>query len=251
MKRLPHDIQSGLKFAACIGANFSAETLQLAISTANVDIQDFIESVVEAGFLHERSPHNLTWVHDQVQQAAYELIPQDKRESFHLLLGTRMYLNTPSGSLDKVLFPIVCNMNAGTALIRSREQKFEVAKLNMKAGSRLIASSVFSTAAKYLVAGCKLLDDRDWDDNYDFAIRLHDAAGDALFAVGDFATLREIAMKVRCDSIPFESDDIRRHSTLISTIITSIPKPLMRARSFEDKLNTYHNIVRVLSSSGK
>lgn len=251
MKRLPHDIQSGLKFAACIGANFSAETLQLAISTANVDIQDFIESVVEAGFLHERSPHNLTWVHDQVQQAAYELIPQDKRESFHLLLGTRMYLNTPSGSLDKVLFPIVCNMNAGTALIRSREQKFEVAKLNMKAGSRLIASSVFSTAAKYLVAGCKLLDDRDWDDNYDFAIRLHDAAGDALFAVGDFATLREIAMKVRCDLIPFESDDIRRHSTLISTIIPSIPKPLMRARSFEDKLNTYHNIVRVLSSSGK
>lgn len=198
MTRLPHDIQTGLKFAACIGAKFSTDTLQLAISSerADIDTRDFIKSVVEAGFFHGTSPNILTWVHDQVQQAAYELIPQDKRESFHLLLGTRMYLRSPPGTIDNVLFPIVCNMNAGSALIRTRKQKSEVAKLNLRAGSRLITSSAFSTASKYLLAGCKLTDDRDWDENYVFTLKLYDAAGEALFAVGDFVNLKEIMMKV-------------------------------------------------------
>ena len=40
----------------------------------------------------------------QIQQAAYELIPEAKRESFHLLLGSRIFLRTTPDELDKDLF---------------------------------------------------------------------------------------------------------------------------------------------------
>eukprot|EP00804_Cyclotella_cryptica_P016522 CCRYP_004731-RA/>CCRYP_004731-RA protein AED:0.12 eAED:0.12 QI:171/1/1/1/0.77/0.7/10/1096/934 len=222
MTRLPNEIQSGLKFAACLGTKFSTETLRLAFPENDSDLKEFIRFVIDGGFLREISADLLMWGHDQIQQAAYELIPQDKRESFHLLLGTRMYLRAPSDSLDRNLFPMVCNMNAGIRLIQSREQKYEVAKLNFQAGEKALSSSAFSTAGRFLVAAVNLLDEQSWVDHYEFTLKVHDAAGVALYAVGDFTTLKTVMLK-----------------------------PVMRARCFEDKLNTYHNMVRFLSSSGR
>ena len=75
---------------------------------------------------------------------AYELIAEAKRESFHLLLGSRMFLRTTPEELDRDLFTIVGNMNIGVRLIKSQEQKLEVARLNLRAGEMAMASSSFN-----------------------------------------------------------------------------------------------------------
>lgn len=65
---------------------------------------------------------------------ADELIPVTKRPAFHLLIGSRLFLKTPTAELDDSIFDIVGNMNIGLHLIRSQYQRHQVANLNLRAG---------------------------------------------------------------------------------------------------------------------
>ncbi|KAL7554753.1 hypothetical protein ACHAWF_018292 [Thalassiosira exigua] len=222
MTRLPHGMQSGLKLSACLGSIFDVGTLEKGISENEFDIDEFLRFAVEGGYLRVLSPGKFMWAHDQIQQAAYQLIPEEKRESFHLLLGSRMFLRSTLTRLDSDLFAIVGNMNVGARLIRSRDQRLEVARLNLTAGEMAMASSSFNGAASYLMRGVALLPDDSWREDYDLTMRLYDAATEALFITGDFEALSSM-----------------------------IQIPLMQARCFEDKLNSYHILIRYLVASGQ
>ena len=90
------------------------------------------------------------------------MIPKSRRESFHLLLGSRIFLRTAPAELETDPFTIVGNMNIGVRLIKSEQQKVEVARLNLRAGELAISSSSFNSAAKYLMNGILLLPDNSW-----------------------------------------------------------------------------------------
>jgi predicted ATPase len=108
-------------------------------------------------------------------QAAYNLIPLNKRESFHLLLGSRLYMASSPSEISELLFFIVDNMNRGLHFINDMESKYEVAQLNLEAGEKALSASAFHSAAKYLLKGLSLLGPDPWEAKYDLSIRLYDA----------------------------------------------------------------------------
>jgi predicted ATPase len=135
MGRLHMSIQNGLKTAACLGSNLDAEILYKAKVDDEFDVDDFLQKSVEDGYLIRiAGSQHYTWAHDQVHQAAYELIPIAKRESFHLLLGSRLLMHSPGCNSNSMLFYVVDNMNRGIKLLESPDQKSELAFLNLRAG---------------------------------------------------------------------------------------------------------------------
>mmetsp|Transcript_31770 Transcript_31770/g.58218 ORF Transcript_31770/g.58218 Transcript_31770/m.58218 type:complete len:286 (-) Transcript_31770:530-1387(-) len=139
MARLPKNIQSLLKTAACLGFEFDANLLQMAI---NVPMLKLVPYAIESGFLQEiQASNKFVWAHDQIHLAAYELIPLKKRPSSHLLIATRIYMDTSSDeTLFKVIFAVVNNMNVALHLITSQSQRNDVARLNRVAGRKAAAS---------------------------------------------------------------------------------------------------------------
>ena len=113
--------------------------------------------------------------HDQVQQAAYELIPPHRQNNFHLLLGTRLYIDATDGDVQKMIFFVVDNMNKGEKLIRETDKRIEVAKLNLQAGQWALSLSAFQSASEYLMAGISFLDPGSWVTQYNLSLQLHDA----------------------------------------------------------------------------
>lgn len=153
--------------------------------------------------------------------AAYELIPLNKRQSSHLLIGSRIYINTSSEErLQKVIFDIVNNMNQGLELITSQEQRNEVSQLNLTAGRKAMASSSFSSAAEYFMIGVNLLANDCWECNYRPSMILHQAASEALFVAADFDVMKKI-----------------------------IDEQLCHANCLEDKLPAYYSLLRLLHAS--
>lgn len=73
-----------------------------------------------------------------------ELIPFASRESFHLLLGSRIFVRVSSKELGKFVYFIVDNMNRGSKLLESSDQKIELARLNLQAGTSMKLISFFS-----------------------------------------------------------------------------------------------------------
>jgi predicted ATPase len=117
MKKLSRKMQMGLKFAACLGPIFEAKVLEKA--KKNNEFEDsFLESCIEFGLLQNPGSNlgQFVWAHDQIQQAAYDLIPLSKREAFHLLVGSRMFVTTSSHEMEDMIFFIVDNLNRGVKL---------------------------------------------------------------------------------------------------------------------------------------
>jgi len=221
MNRLSKRMQAKLKCCACLGPCFDTEILRKAIRETDFNINSFLESSLEDGFFQHIVDDRYKWAHDQVQQAAYELIPFASRESFHLLLGSRILVRASPTELGKLVYFIVDNMNRGSRLLESSDQKIELARLNLRAGEKAILSSAFHSASKYLQKGLSLLAIDSWETHYTLTLQLYDAISEALFVTGDFVKLSDL-----------------------------IEEPLRHARCFEDKLNIYNNYVRSLIASG-
>ena len=175
--RLPGQIQADLKIASCLGSTFDLKVFQKANKSSDEVANDFISFTKENGFLQELSPGQFVWSHDKLQEAAYSLIHTNKRESTHLLIGARIYLDTSSEELPLVIHDIVRNMNIGIAHLDSLDRKTELAQLNLVAGEQSRQSSAFYTAANYFLTGVGLLRD-NWQntDHYDLAMKLHNSA---------------------------------------------------------------------------
>jgi len=221
MEKLPHSYRLVLEVAACLGHPFDYHTFKKAKVQGKLKLEDLLPRVAAFGFIQELAPNQFAWAHDQVQQAAYGLIPENRREAFHLLIGTKLLMNTPESELEKSIFDIVGQINIGKRLLDSDDQKYEVGELYLLAGEQALKTSSFHSAAKYFMSGIELLQGGDcWESEYNLSMKLHDAALEALFATGEFTTL----------------------SMLTSKILT-------HARNFDDKLNCYQYLVRYLASS--
>ena len=102
ISRLPQSVQTRLQIASCLGSTFELGTFKRTQSNL-LEIDDFISTVTEGGFMHPNFPAagQYTWAHDQIKLAAYSLIPSNAREKTHLLIGTgtRMFMNTSTSQV--------------------------------------------------------------------------------------------------------------------------------------------------------
>ena len=164
----------GLKFASCLGPTFDTKVMDKACKENELD-DSFFEFCEEFGYLRKNGPSNYIWSHDQIQQAAYDLIPPSKREPFHLLVGSRLLIATSPMEMEDLLYYIVDNINRGSRLIEDAKLKYEAAQLNLDAGEKALSATAFHSAAKYFLAGLSLLGPESWDVKYELTMQLNDA----------------------------------------------------------------------------
>ena len=96
-----------------------------------------------------------------MQEAAYSLIPKELRAAAHLRIGMLLAAHTPAAKREEAIFEIVNQLNRGSHLITSVEDRERVADLNLIAGRRAKISTAYASALKYLRAGRALADGRD------------------------------------------------------------------------------------------
>jgi predicted ATPase len=221
--RLPRHFQAGLKVAACLGSSFAMKSFEKANNLTKDTSNEFFSMATENGFLRESAFNQYGWTHDQLQQAAYSLIPQDRRESTHLLVGSRIYLSTAdSDDIYSMIHDIVRNMNYGITLIETDAQKKELARLNLVAAEKAKKTSAFSTSSSYLLTAISLIGPEWYNDSYDMGMKIFNLASEMLIVTGQ--------------------------SSLFNS---TVEQPITRARNFADRMPAYHNLVRFLVSLGR
>ena len=131
------------------------------------------------------------FIHDRVQEAAYSLIPEESRAETHLGIGRLLVAHTPPEKREEAIFEIVNQLNRGVALITSRDEREQLAELNLIAGKRAKASTAYASALTYLTTGLGLLPDDAWERLHElkFALELHRA--ECEFLTGELALAEE------------------------------------------------------------
>ncbi len=189
LNRLSVETQNALQQLACLGNSADFTTLQMAYQESNEEMHGQLWEAVRAGLIF-RSEDSYKFLHDRVQEAAYSLIPQESRAKAHLRIGRLLVTHTLPEKREERIFEIVNQLNRGAALITSRDEREQLAELNLIAGKRAKASTAYTSALKYLIAGAALLDD-SWERRHEltFLLELHRA--ECEFLTGQSAAAEE------------------------------------------------------------
>jgi signal transduction histidine kinase len=129
------------------------------------DMHDHLWEAVRSGLIF-RADNSYGFLHDRVQEAAYSLIPKELRAEAHLRIGMLLAEHTPAEKREEAIFEIVNQLNRGSHLIASVEDRERVAELNLIAGRRAKLSTAYDSALKYLGAGRALLAEETWERNH-------------------------------------------------------------------------------------
>lgn len=184
LKRLPPGTQDALKLAACLGNRLTLDALATVAKRPAEALHEALADAVEEGLLI-RQDRTYRFIHDRVQQAAYSLIPQGQRDEVHLGIGRLLLKGQRAEERDEALFDIVGHLNRGAALLRSPEEKSELAALNLRAGKKAKAASAHESAAALFAAGMALLPADRWETQYELVYELSLERAHAAYITGN------------------------------------------------------------------
>jgi PAS domain S-box-containing protein len=172
LNRLPAETQKTLQQLACLG-NVAGITMLSTVLATSVE-----EEVHEALWpaLREELVECLggayRFIHDRVHEATYSLIPEEERAAAHLRIGRLIVSRTPREERQEAIFEIVNQLNRGSHLITSVEERASVAELNVIAGKRAKLSTAYVSALSYLSVARGLLTRESWTNSYELTFSI-------------------------------------------------------------------------------
>ncbi|MBV8640626.1 MAG: serine/threonine-protein kinase PknK, partial [Verrucomicrobia bacterium] len=186
LSRLPHATQEALGRLACLGNVSEIATLALVQGESEEQIHSALWEAVRAGLIF-RLDCGYTFLHDRVQEAAYALIPESERAAVHLRIGRLFVSRTAPEEMEEKIFEVVNQLDRGTDLIDSPEERVRVAELNLIAGKRAKTSAAYASALTYFAAGRTLLAEGSWNQQYALTFALELQRAECELLTGDFA----------------------------------------------------------------
>ncbi|MEX3945563.1 AAA family ATPase [Paraburkholderia sp. BR10937] len=176
LTRLPAATQHALQQLACLGSVADITTLSAVLDIPEARVHEVLWDAVRQE-LAVRLEGAYAFVHDRIHEAAYSLIPQASRAGAHLRIGRLLAEQTPAEEREEAVFEIVGQLNRGALLISERDEREELAKLNLRAGQRARASAAYTSALAYFATATRLLGDDCWQRQHDllFALELNRA----------------------------------------------------------------------------
>ena len=122
LKRLSATTQETLKQLACLGNVADVSTLALVHGETEETMHAALREAVHAGLVvHQDNAYK--FLHDRIQQAAYSLIPEERRAQVHLRIGRVLLASMTAEELAEHLFEVANQLDRGVALLIDRDEK--------------------------------------------------------------------------------------------------------------------------------
>lgn len=220
IQKLPLQTQNILKLAACLGNKFTLDTLAIVHNKSQADTAKDLWEALQAELItplthpdkillgldreptespvavQSRQPHQppiaYKFLHDRIQQAAYELIPASQRDITHLNIGRLLRQHIAFEHPKDTIFALVNQLNYGAHLLSLEAEKIDVAELNLIAGQTAKSVMAEEVIMRYLQVGLSLLPTTSWQQHYHLTLALHQEAAEAAFLSGDFPKMQQL-----------------------------------------------------------
>jgi predicted ATPase len=222
IKKLPNDLQSALHTLSLFGASVKVEYLEHLESHLGLKlIEPLTRAATEGLVIQQMGQYH--FCHDSIQEASYNLIEGDARQSKHLMYGRCLVEHAEEKMDDDMLFTAVNQINqASTSNILDRSEYYTIANYNLIVGKKAMAISAFSSAYSFFKQGTAILlrEKNHWEQHYKFSIEIFELAIKSSLAAGN---LRGVLI---------HSDELLKH-----------------AKCFTDTLNTHFTVMLTLAYS--
>ena len=203
LKRYDETAQTILSVASCLGTTFSMSTVaKIAESILSPDdkteqVSDIFAKFEADGLFEMKGSSSIfRFIHDQVQEAAFTLIPADKSDTFRGEIGATLMKKMNPEELEDNLFVVVGLRNCAKAFITSISERQELARMNLTAGLMASGNAAFDVSIAFYRTGRNLLGESGWETDADTMVQLCSNEAKACFITGDLDTMNELVDKV-------------------------------------------------------
>ncbi len=183
-----------LSLAACLGSQFELPLLAMVSQRSAEECRRLLQPALDDGLLlplnRGPAPLEYRFLHDRVQQAAYDLIPPADRPRFRLRVGRLLWARLSDEQLGDRLFQVVDHLNAGLALIDDARERVEMVRLNTRAARKARAATAYHAALLFHRAVAGYLDQPEfathlWTEHHDLALQFFLDRAESEFLEGD------------------------------------------------------------------
>lgn len=200
IKKLPESERQTLSLAACVGANFDLNTLEIVCEKSALDIFSDLEAAVQSGLILPTSElgdrlliENYKFRHDRIQEAAYTLIDDESKKAVHLQIGRLLLANVSAEELPEKIFEIADHLNLARELITDESEGVELARLNLEAGKKAKASTAYAAALEqYFTRGIEMLPGNIWQEHYDLTFNLYRERSECEYICSNYDKAEEL-----------------------------------------------------------
>ncbi|MCP5003761.1 MAG: AAA family ATPase, partial [Planctomycetes bacterium] len=213
--KFPEEAQHVIRLASCVGNQFDLKTLSFVSEKSEDEVAAILFEFMKEGLIVPMYDFQLTnfdlrkdsafpvhevpvckFIHDRIQQAAYALIPDDKKKEVHLMIGRLLLRNTPKEEKDERIFDLVNHLNAGAELITNKRELIELARFNLLAGEKAKTSTAYNDALKFVTTGIKLLPENKWRNQYELTLSLYVTGAYAAYICRKYSRMEKLNHEV-------------------------------------------------------
>ena len=199
IQKLPPNMIEILKIASCIGLKFDLKTLALVnkmelkptAGHLNIAIREGLITPINEAFGFNTDmfdEYNFTYkfLHDNIHQAFYSLIPDKDKKEIHLNIGKVIEENSFGQANKNLLFNIVAQKNRAIEILNDENEILKLAELNLEAGKRAKEKAAYSSSLEYFQIGLNLLPYTAWTKNYNLKYSLSIETAEAAYLTKDY-----------------------------------------------------------------
>ncbi len=205
IKELPANQRAYLMTAACIGSSFSRVLLSGALCAQDRATGASLKGLVATGMLVQENGE-YHFIHDRIQEAAYQAMTPAIRINTHYLIGKILYEQMINDGIMENLFNTVDQLNRAVELMDERE-RVELADLNCLAGKKAKRHASIDMSLKYLRFAYDLLSDSSenpegkkittdvWEKYYHLSYTVHLELAEAEYLNGSIDRMEDIILE--------------------------------------------------------
>lgn len=198
LKKINPEDLFALQLVSAIGNSFELPMVQFVLdglrdtsleqewedTVWTTDLKWSFDRLVEQGILETQFGRGkYDFSHDQIQSAAFRLIPNERKKVLQLAIGRRLIEGLDSFHRDQFLFPAVELCVDGMELMTSEETKC-MAFWAFLAGDTALKQGAFEAALRYLDVSIDALGDEPFLRDEELALPLFCGALEAAFTLG-------------------------------------------------------------------
>ncbi|MBX2841414.1 MAG: AAA family ATPase [Flammeovirgaceae bacterium] len=193
IQKLPEVSRQLITIASCFGINFRLKALADILQKGENEIFGIFYPILNEGLVWF-SDTTYSFIHDKIQEAAYNLLSNEEREKLHYRIGKALLFNKGNEdyNLDSI-FEVTHHLNLAKKIVEENKEKQLLADLNFKSAIKARNNSAAATYFNYCKAAISLLPKNSWESDKEKTLRIYEAATEGAFMSGQLDDIEYFA----------------------------------------------------------
>ncbi|MGG4145506.1 AAA family ATPase [Paenibacillus algorifonticola] len=189
LNRLSSTAQKLLQIASCVGSTFSPHVIA-QVARQNIEALSSEWPAIEAeGIILPVQKQQYRFAHDSIQKLIYSQLDDSAKQDLHVQIGrflNRQHEAASEAGIEEHVFDAVNHLNRGAKLLFDPDERLQLVRLNLEAGTRAKASSAHDVALGYFHKGVVLLNAADWESSFELCFDLYAQKAECEYMCGHY-----------------------------------------------------------------